>query len=124
MRSMMLAALMLFLTGAALAQESPAARGEQTAQPEQAQAQAEAETVAAAKEKEEEFKPPPGYLKKKRGNKVLYCKKNTETGSRFASEKCYDENQVRDVELMREQNNRDFDQRRAICSNPAICAPT
>jgi hypothetical protein len=122
MRSMMLAALMMLLAGPAFAQESPATTGDQATKPEQAQAQAEAEAVTAAKE--DEFKPPPGYLQKKRGDKVLYCKKSTETGSRFATEKCYDEAQIRDVELMKEQNNRDFDQRRAICSNPGICAPT
>lgn len=122
MRSMMLAALMMLLTGPALAQESPATTGDQTTKPKPAQGRTEAETVAAAKE--EEFKPPPGYLKKKRGDKVLYCKKITETGSRFATEKCYDEAQIRDLELMKEQNNRDFDQRRAICSNAGICAPT
>ena len=122
MRSIILAAFIMLLAGPALPQESPATAGDQATRPEQAQGQAEAETVAAAKE--EEFKPPPGYLQKKRGDKVLYCKKNIETGSRFATEKCYDEAQIRDVELMREQNNRDFDQRRAICSNPGICAPT
>jgi hypothetical protein len=122
MRSMMWAALMMLLIGPALAQESPPTTGDQASRPEQAQDRTEAETVAAAKE--EEFKPPPGYLKKKRGNKVLYCKKSTAIGTRFATEKCYDEAQIRDVELMREQNNRDFDQRRAICSNPAVCAPT
>jgi hypothetical protein len=30
---------------------------------------------------------------------------------------------LKDYILAREQNNRDFDRARAICSNPSVCAP-
>ncbi len=49
--------------------------------------------------------------------------KDTDIGTRFKTEKCLDEAQMRDYVLAQEQNNRDFDRVRAICSNPAICAP-
>jgi hypothetical protein len=88
------------------------------------QAAEKPETVAAADAAAaEEFKPPPGYRQKKFGDKILYCIKDTTVGTRFKTEKCYDETQMKDVILAREQNNRDFDRARAICSNPAICAP-
>lgn len=38
-----------------------------------------------------EFKPPPGFRTRKRGDAVVYCRKETELGSRFAGEKCYDQ---------------------------------
>jgi hypothetical protein len=86
------------------------------------QAKDNAATVAAVEaQKEVEFKPPPGFRKKKRGKIVLYCMQDSTVGTRFKTEKCYDEAQIHDYVLSQEQNNRDFDQRRAICSNPAIC---
>ena len=115
--------VMTLLAGVALAQESANAIGEETANAaDQGKDKAATKTVIAAAEKEE-FVPPPGFRAKKRGDKVLYCKQDVTVGTRFKTETCYDEAQVRDLILMREQNNRDFDQRRAICSNPGICAP-
>lgn len=68
-----------------------------------------------------EFEAPTGFVKKQRGKVVLYCKKDTEVGTRFKRETCYDEAQMKDYLLAREHNNRDFDQRRAICATPAVC---
>jgi len=99
----------------AFAQES--ASGNKT--PVADQAKAKAETTAAtaeAKDETQELKPPPGFRTKKRGDKVLYCIKDSTVGTRFKTEKCYDEDQMKAYLLAREQNNRDFDQRRAICS--------
>lgn len=42
-----------------------------------------------------EFKPPPGFRTKKRGDIVLYCIKDSTVGTRFKTEKCYDEAQMR-----------------------------
>jgi len=75
--------------------------------------------VAEAKDEKEALKPPPGFRAKKRGDKVLYCIKDSDVGTRFKTEKCYDEDKLRAYLPAREQNNRDFDQRRAIC---AACA--
>jgi len=76
-----------------------------------------------AEKPESEFKPPPGYKAKKRGDVTLYCTRGKATGTRFQTESCYDEAQLRDYLLAREQYNRDFDRTRAICANPAMCAP-
>lgn len=122
MRSMILAALMMLLTGPALAQESSSGIGDETKSSDQAKDKAEAETVASAKEADE-LVIPPGFKAKKRGEITLYCIKGKATGTRFATESCYDEAGLRDYILKREQSNREFDQNRMICSNPAICAP-
>lgn len=110
---------MSLVAGVALAQES--AIGNETPAADQAKDEAESATAAAAKEKE--FKPPPGFKTKKRGKITLYCIRDSTVGTRFKTEKCYDEEQMKAYMLAREQNNRDFDQRRAVCSNPAVCAP-
>lgn len=122
MLSMMLAVLMMLLAGPALAQESLSDVGDETRSSDQAKDKAEAETVASAKEPDE-IKPPPGFKVKKRGELTLYCIKGKATGTRFPTESCYDEAGLHDYILNRESSNREFDQRRAICANPAICAP-
>jgi hypothetical protein len=115
--------VMTLLAGMALAQVAASAIGEETPKAaDQGKDKSETTTAAIAEDKKE-FVPPPGFRAKKRGDKVLYCKQDVTVGTRFKTEKCYDETQVRDLILMREQNNRDFDQRRAICSNPGVCAP-
>lgn len=93
------------------------------AEAEPAADKSESRAVAEAQPGDEEFKPPPGFKTKKRGKHVLYCIRDSTVGTRFKTEKCYDEEQMKAYMLAREQNNRDFDQRRAICSNPAVCAP-
>jgi len=64
----------------------------------------------------EEFKPPPGFKTKKRGELVLYCIKDTTVGTRFKTEKCYNEDQVRDYLIAQQENKRDIDRIRSTCS--------
>ena len=120
MRSVMLVVLMAFLSVSVLAQASDSAIGNETATADQAQDKAETETADEAKEPEE-FKVPAGYRAKKRGKKVVYCKKDMESGTRFAQERCYDEVQLKEIELAREEGNATFDQSRKICSNLEAC---
>lgn len=110
--------MLSLVAGVALGQES--AIGDDT--PTADQSKDKVETVAAVDAKAgDEFEPPPGYKTKKRGKITLYCIKDSTVGTRFQTEKCYDEDQIRAMLLAREQNNRDFDKSRATCSNPAIC---
>ena len=52
--------------------------------------------MTAATEKEAEvFKPPPGFKTRKRGDLVLYCQTDATVGTRFKTEKCYNEEQLR-----------------------------
>lgn len=106
------------LAATAYVQDSAGASADETPSADEAAKSAQAAETAAP---DAEFVPPPGYKRKKFGDKVLYCIKDSTVGTRFKTEKCYDETQMRDVILAREQNNRDFDRSRAVCSNPAVC---
>jgi len=123
MRSMMLAVLVVLLCSAGFAQASDSAIGNETATADQAQDKAQTDTAAEAKAPHE-FKVPAGYRAKKRGKKVVYCKKGLESGTRFAQEHCYNEEQLRELELKREQENAAFDQSRKVCGNLESCAGT
>jgi hypothetical protein len=68
-----------------------------------------------------EFKPPPGYKTRKRGDDTYYCRKNTEIGSRFKVESCYTQEQLQELLAENDRQRREIEQRRAVCSNPAVC---
>lgn len=114
---MWLAALPGLAQDAAIADEtSPAADA--------ANAKADdAEVATSADTGTESFVPPPGFKTKKQGNMTLYCKKDTTVGTRFKTEKCYNEEQVRDYLLALEVQKRDIDRIRSTCANAAVCAP-
>jgi hypothetical protein len=78
--------------------------------------------VAASAKSEHEFKPPPGFKTKKRGALTVYCKKDREIGTRFVTEHCLDEAQMRDYLLALEEQKRDIDRIRATCATAATCA--
>ena len=70
---------------------------------------------------------PPGFKVKKRGKYTLYCKSETPLGTRFKSETCYDEENMRAYMLALEENKVDIDRIRSTCAtqcacgNPAAC---
>jgi len=70
---------------------------------------------------EEPFKVPAGYQPKKRGKKMVYCKKAMESGTRFSQEKCYSEDQLRALEAEREQEQVTLDQNRKVCGTVESC---
>ena len=74
---------------------------------------AKAEPAASA---DEAFKPPPGFKTKKRGELVLYCIRDSTVGTRFKTEKCYDEAQMRDYLAAQQENKRDIERVRSTCS--------
>jgi hypothetical protein len=111
---MILAALPALAQDAAIADETtPAADA----------ASATAETTKAAESGPEPFVPPPGFKTKKQGNMTLYCKKDAAVGTRFKTEKCYSEDQVREYLLALEIQKRDIDRIRSTCATGAVCAP-
>jgi hypothetical protein len=77
---------------------------------------------AATGKKDEEFKPPPGFKTKKRGDLVLYCQRDATVGTRFKTEKCYDEQQLRSYMLVLEAQRRDVDRIRTNCGG-GPCTP-
>jgi hypothetical protein len=114
---------MASFVGLAMAQDSTSAIGDDTANAEQAKEKADAPPAEAKAKAAKEVVLPPGFKAKKRGNHTLYCIRGKATGTRFPTEDCYDEPGLRDYLLKREASNREFEQNRAICSNPLICAP-
>ncbi len=121
MRGMLLAVLMAFVAGSALAGDGDSAIGNDTPTADQAQDKVKADTADEAREPEP-FKVPAGYQAKKRGKKVMYCKKSMESGTRFAQEKCYSEEQLRQMEMAREQDQTTFDQKRKVCPGLENCS--
>jgi hypothetical protein len=121
MRGMMLAALMAFVAGTALAGTGDSAIGNDTPTADQAQDKAEPDTADGAKEAEP-FKVPAGYQAKSRGKKTVYCKKTMESGTRFAQEKCYSEEQLRAMDSSREEDTAKLDQTRKVCANLESCS--
>jgi hypothetical protein len=63
--------------------------------------EAKAQTAPAATEataaKEPEFKPPPGFRARKRGQYTVYCHREEPKGTRFPAEVCYDEEGLRQL---------------------------
>ena len=62
-------------------------------------ASVKSETPAASEKNDREFKPPAGFETLKRGDLVVYCQKDANTGTRFKTVKCYDERQLRAYSL-------------------------
>jgi hypothetical protein len=121
MRGMMLAVLMGLVPGFAFAADNDSAIGNETPTADQAQDKAEADTTDEAKP-EEPFKVPAGYQPKKRGKKMVYCKKAMESGTRFSQEKCYSEEQLRAMEGERDQDQVTLDQSRKVCGTAESCS--
>jgi len=107
----------------ALAQDSAVAEAKPAA--DQASAKADAAKTAnaanAANPAEREFKPPPGFYTKKRGALKVYCKKDSEIGSRFVTEKCLTEEQMHDYLLALEIQKQDVDRIRSTCGTAGAC---
>ena len=114
---MVLAALPALAQDAAIADETAPAADVASA------AADTADTARAAETATQPFVPPPGFKTKKQGNMTLYCKKDATVGTRFKTEKCYSEDQVREYLLALEIQKRDIDRIRSTCATGAVCAP-
>lgn len=122
MRSLMWVVFAMLCSTVALGRDSDSAIGNETATADEVQAKdpAEAETTDAAKEPEP-FVPPAGYRVRTRGDKVMYCKKSLESGTRFSSERCYTEEQLKAIERDSEQEQANLDQAKKICATVQGC---
>lgn len=86
---------------------TPAAAPSPAATPAPAATTAKAEAGA--------YKPPAGYRAKKLGANTLYCKKDTLLGSRFPTEFCFSEDELKEIE------RRGEDMRQNKLKNSGIC---
>lgn len=120
-------AIVLLLVSAAAWADDPPAPAEPEAGKEQAAAEPEPSVgiqIAVAEDKKKDAEPlklPPGFKAKKRGKYTVYCQKDTPMGSRFPSEKCYDERGMRDYIADQRENQKQVDQMRRICGSMEAC---
>jgi len=113
MRNLLLGLLLLPLTAAL------PARAEDEVKPAEATDAAAPATKAEAED--EPFTPPPGWRTRQRGKFTLYCRKQTEKGTRLAKEVCYDEEGIREMLLAQREDQERVDQMRRVCSSQAAC---
>lgn len=118
MRSTMLAILIAVATGPAFAQDADKTADDA---PNATDAVADETQAKSAAQEQKEFTPPPGYRVRKRGDLIIFCRKETPSGSRFAVENCYTAAQLAEIQRQNEEATRDFDRSRRVCSNPATC---
>ena len=114
----LLSVVLLSLAAQAALAQDPAAEKAATA-PTAAAAQNAAEK--GAEKNAAEFKLPPGFFTKKRGALTVYCKKDREIGTRFVTEKCFDNGQMRAYLLALEIQKSDLDRIRSTCGSAAAC---
>jgi hypothetical protein len=112
--------LALVLAGA-LALTPRAATGDEPAPDVSADKQAVAKSTAVAGAEDADLKLPPGFKPKKRGKYVFYCRTDTPLGTRFKSETCFDEDQIRDYMIALQENKSNVDRIRSTCSNVCTC---
>jgi hypothetical protein len=121
MKRLVCALALAAISAAALAQEKSTGAEESAADPApdavESPPAAEAKTAGA-----KEFTPPPGFKTKKSGKHILYCKKDSVVGTRFKTEKCLDEAQMRDYLIALAEQKRDIDRIRSTCASAAACA--
>ena len=65
--------------------------------------------------------PPDGWREKKRGKYTVYCRKDTQMGTRFQKETCYDEEGIRAMLAAQQDDREKVDQMRRICGSQAAC---
>jgi hypothetical protein len=113
-----LAALCMTLAALAATSQDVAGGAEAGAKPAGDKSQTIAKVDPAAPV-DDEFEPPPGFKTRKRGELVLYCMRDSTVGTRFKTEKCYDEAQMRDYLAAQQENKRDIERVRNTCSTGA-----
>ena len=118
--------VLLVTSAPASAEDPPVADKPAEASSEVAETPADADKIPleAAAEEDEEFKIPPGFHVKKRGEFTLYCRKQTVMGTRFPVEKCYDETGIREFLRAQREDQQKVDQMRRICSSVGSCGST
>lgn len=79
----------------------------------------EPEKAPAADEKP--FVPPDGWREKKRGKYTVYCRKESEVGTRFQKETCYDQEGIRAMLAAQQDDREKVDQMRRICGSQDAC---
>jgi hypothetical protein len=120
MRGWMLMLLITFAVTTAFAQESHKASGNETPAADAAPVKPDADAAVDVKE-DKPFRIPPGFRTKTRGGKMVYCRKETISGSRFGSEGCFTEEQLVQKAAENEAARQEVERSLRTCSNEAAC---
>lgn len=67
------------------------------------------------------FKPPPGFSVRKRGEHVVYCRREEPRGTRFPSEVCDDEQGIREMPQSQREDQSKLDQTRKTQATTNHC---
>ena len=122
MQKLTLGLAALALSGVAFAHPGPNPISNETAMADESKSNVDTPVATEATEPEEKFVVPAGFRAKTIGDKVLYCRSERVTGSRFRTETCYSEEKLKALALEREQANSELNQKRLVCANPETCA--
>ena len=117
---MMLMAPITLATGSAFAQSSESASGNENPAADAAPVKPDADAAADVKE-DKPFRIPPGFRTKTRGEKTVYCRKETISGSRFGTEACFTEEQLVQKAAENEAARQELERSLRTCSNEAAC---
>jgi hypothetical protein len=120
MRRMILMALLALAAGPAFAQSSVLATSNETPAADAAPVKPDGDALAEVKE-DKPFKIPPGFRTKTRGDKTMYCRKETVSGSRFGKEQCYTEEQLVTIAERNEAQRQEIERSRRVCASDASC---
>ena len=121
MRSMILMALLTLVAGFVFAQSAELATSDETPAAEAASVPPDADAMADVKEARP-FKIPAGYNTRTRGDKTVYCRKETVSGSRFGTEKCFTEEQLQRKAAEIEAARQELEKSMRACSTDTACA--
>ena len=94
----------------AAAEAAPAPAAEATASSKPVEQVQTSQAAAAA------FKPPSGYKQKKLGANTVYCKKDTLLGSRFPTEFCFTEDELKEIERRGEDMRLNKQKQSQVCA--------
>jgi hypothetical protein len=79
-------------------------------------------TAAAKKETDEEFKIPPSYRARLRGDETVYCRKEGEAGTRFKKTECYTLAELKYKVESEKAAADDITRRARVCSTASVCS--
>jgi hypothetical protein len=120
MRSWMLVLLMAFATVPALAQDTHKSTSNETPSADAPPVKPDPEAVTEVKE-DKPFRIPPGFRTKTRGERTVYCRSDTVSGSRFAKEQCFTEEQLKQKAADNEAARQEVERSLRVCSTAANC---
>ena len=120
MRSCVLVLLFMFAAAPALADETHRSTSNETPDADAPPVKPDPEAVTEIKEVKP-FKIPPGFRTKTRGEKTVYCRSDTVSGSRFAKEQCFTEEQLKQKAAENEAARQELEKSLRVCATTSTC---